>query len=181
MDLTGIISVAGMGGLYKVIAQTKNGLLVESISDGKRQPVYSTSKVSALDDISIYGQNDDIPLKSAFKAIRDSSTGVSVPGGKDSNDQIKKAFSAFIPEYDTDRVYASDMKKVFTWYSILLEKGLLVDSVKEEEQSEESTAEKAKAEKITAKPKAKEVSKSSTPKASSKAMAKTPTVRKTGG
>jgi hypothetical protein len=181
MDLSGIISVAGMGGLYKVIAQTKNGLLVESISDGKRVPVYSTSKVSALEDISIYGQSDDIPLKDVFRSIRDSKSGIAVPSTKDSNNQMKDAFAAFVPSFDEDRVYASDMKKVFVWYSILNDKGLLVEKEVSDENTADEASEKPKAEKAAAKPKAKEVTKTASPKASSKAMAKTPTVRKTGG
>ncbi len=180
MDLSGIISVSGMGGLYKVIAQTKSGLLVESIGDGKRLPVYSTSKVSALEDISIYGQSDDIPLKEVFRSIRDSKSGASIPTTKDSGSQIKDAFAAFVPEFDEDRVYASDMKKVFGWYSILNDKGMLTDT-EAETSSDDSQGDKPKAEKVVAKTKAKEATKTASPKASSKGMAKTTTVRKTGG
>ena len=177
MDLSGIISVTGMSGLYKVISQTKSGLIVESLTDGKRLPVYSSSKLSSLDDISIYGQGDDIPLKHILRSIRDSKSGTSVPTSKDSSDVIKAAFAEFVPEFDEDRVYASDMKKVFVWYSLLNEKGLLVEV---ESESEEMKSEKPKTDKAIAKPKAKEVAKTSSPKASSKGMAKTSTVRKTG-
>ena len=177
MDLSGIISVTGMSGLYKVISQTKSGLIVESLIDGKRLPVYSTSKLSSLDDISIYGQGDDIPLKDILRSIRDSKSGTSVPTSKDSNDVIKAAFAEFVPEFDEDRVYASDMKKVFVWYALLNEKGLLVEV---ESESEEMKSEKPKTDKAIAKPKAKEVAKIASPKASSKGMAKTTTVRKTG-
>jgi len=177
MDLSGIISVTGMSGLYKVISQTKSGLIVESLTDGKRLPVYSSSKLSSLDDISIYGQGDDIPLKQILRSIRDSKSGTSVPTSKDSNDVIKAAFAEFVPEFDEDRVYASDMKKVFVWYSLLNEKGLLVEV---ESDSDETKSDKPKTDKALAKPKAKEVNKTSSPKASSKGMAKTSTVRKTG-
>jgi hypothetical protein len=177
MDLSGIISVTGMSGLYKVISQTKSGLIVESLVDGKRLPVYSTSKLSSLDDISIYGQGDDIPLKNILRSIRDSKSGTSVPASKDSNDAIKAAFAEFVPEFDEDRVYASDMKKVFVWYSLLNEKGLLVEV---ESDSDETKSDKPKTDKAIAKPKAKEVAKTASPKASSKGMAKTSTVRKTG-
>jgi len=177
MDLSGIISVTGMGGLYKVISQTKSGLIVESLVDGKRLPVYSTSKLSSLDDISIYGQGDDIPLKNILRSIRDSKSGTSVPTSKDSNDAIKAAFAEFVPEFDEDRVYASDMKKVFVWYTLLNEKGLLVEV---ESDSDETKSDKPKTDKAIAKPKAKEVAKTASPKASSKGMAKTSTVRKTG-
>jgi hypothetical protein len=177
MDLSGIISVTGMSGLYKVISQTKSGLIVESLVDGKRLPVYSTSKISSLDDISIYGQGDDIPLKNILRSIRDSKSGTSVPTSKDSNDAIKAAFAEFVPEFDEDRVYASDMKKVFVWYTLLNEKGLLVEV---ESDSDETKSDKPKTDKAIAKPKAKEVAKTASPKASSKGMAKTTTVRKTG-
>jgi hypothetical protein len=177
MDLSGIISVTGMSGLYKVISQTKSGLIVESLVDGKRLPVYSTSKLSSLDDISIYGQGDDIPLKNILRSIRDSKSGTSVPTSKDSNDAIKAAFAEFVPEFDEDRVYASDMKKVFVWYALLNEKGFLVEV---ESDSDETKSDKPKTDKAIAKPKAKEVAKTASPKASSKGMAKTTTVRKTG-
>ena len=177
MDLSGIISVTGMSGLYKVISQTKSGLIVESLVDGKRLPVYSTSKLSSLDDISIYGQGDDIPLKHILRGIRDSKSGTTVPTSKDSNDVIKAAFAEFVPEFDEDRVYASDMKKVFVWFAILNDKGLLVEV---ESESDETKTDKPKTDKAIAKPKAKEVAKTASPKASSKGMAKTSTVRKTG-
>lgn len=177
MDLSGIISVSGMSGLYKVITQTKGGILVESLIDGKRQPVYSTSKVSSMEDISIYGQGDDIPLKQILRGIRDSKSGTSVPTSKDSNDVIKAAFAEFVPEYDENRVYASDMKKVFVWYTLLNEKGLLVES-ENADVVDESKSEKPKTDKAIAKPKA--INKTASPKASSKGMAKTSTVRKTG-
>jgi hypothetical protein len=177
MDLSGIISVTGMSGLYKVISQTKSGLIVESLVDGKRLPVYSSSKLSSLDDISIYGQGDDIPLKNILRSIRDSKSGTSVPTSKDSDDAIKAAFAEFVPEFDEDRVYASDMKKVFVWYTLLNEKGLLVEV---ESDSDETKSDKPKTDKAIAKPKAKEVAKTASPKASSKGMAKTTTVRKTG-
>ena len=177
MDLSGILSVTGMSGLYKVISQTKSGLIVESLVDGKRLPVYSSSKLSSLDDISIYGQGDDIPLKQILRSIRDSKSGTTVPTSKDSNDGIKAAFAEFVPEFDEDRVYASDMKKVFVWYALLNEKGLLVEV---ESESDEMKSDKPKTDKALAKPKAKELNKTSSPKASSKGMAKTSTVRKTG-
>jgi len=71
MDLSGVISIAGMSGLYKVVAQTKNGLIVESLTDKKRVPVYATNKVSTLDDVRIYSTGDDVPLKEVLQKIYD--------------------------------------------------------------------------------------------------------------
>ena len=163
-----------------MVAQTRTGLLVESLVDGKKVPVYASNKVSSLEDISIYGNSDDIPLKEILTTIRDKSNGE--PISADQKD-LKAAFAGFVPEYAEDRVYASDMKKVFGWYNLLLAKDLLKDASEEEQKAEEGD-DKPKAE-IPAIKKTpaikKEAPKTSAPKASSKGMAKTQTVRKTGG
>jgi len=180
MDVTGINSVAGMGGLYQVVAQTRTGLLVESLVDGKRVPVYASNKVSSLEDISIYGNSEDIPLKEILTAIRDKNN--AQPLEADQKD-LKAAFAGFVPEYAQERVYASDMKKVFGWYNLLLSKDLLIDAPEAEQKAEDGD-DKPKAEIPAAKKTAavkKETPKTSAPKASSKGMAKTQTVRKTGG
>lgn len=178
MDLSGIISVSGMGGLYKVVSQTRNGLMIESLSDGKRLPVFSTNKISALEDISIYGVNEDIPLKEVFASIKASGK-TEFPGAKDSTKVISAAFAEVLPSYDADRVYVSDMKKVFGWFQVLEAKGLLEASEADSElavNEDVKPIEKvAKKEAVKAKPKA-----TSAPKATSKGMAKTSTVRKTG-
>ena len=178
MNLTGIIAVSGLSGLYKVIAQTRNGLLAESLADGKRQPVYSSDKVSALEDISIYGQSEDIPLKEVLKSIREKIGGRELPGPKADPKEIRSLFASCLPEYAEDRVYTSDMKKVFLWYSLLDAKGLL--DAEPEEDAEKNVDLAAPAPKVPS-VKQKETAKTSAPKASSKGMAKTQTVRKTGG
>jgi hypothetical protein len=177
MDLSGIISVSGMGGLFKVLTQTRNGLMIESLLDGKKQPVFSSHKISALEDISIYGMQDDIPLKEVFKAIKDSNT-TSFPESKDSDAKFIEAFAKMLPNYDADRVYVSDMKKVLTWYQLLESKGMLETT--EDSDTSETSSKAADKTKTTAKQKPKEAVKTSAPKASSKGMAKTSTVRKTG-
>jgi hypothetical protein len=178
MDLSGIISVSGMGGLYKVISQTRNGLMIESLSDGKRMPVFSTHKISALEDISIYGLHDDIPLKDVFEAIKKANP-TDLPSAKDENHVVNEAFEKFVPNYDEGRVYVSDMKKVFTWYGILQEKGLL--DAPEKNEGDEKPVSVDKELKPAKAQVNKQAAKTSAPKASSKGMAKTTTVRKTGG
>jgi hypothetical protein len=180
MDLSGIISVSGMGGLYKVLSQTRNGLMIESLLDGKKLPVFSSHKISALEDISIYGMQDDIPLKEVFTAIKASKT-TEFPEAKDSEARIKEAFAALLPSYDADRVYVSDMKKVFGWFQLLESKGMLEATEEVVEENAEGTTKSADKAKSASKPKPKEVAKNSAPKASTKGMAKTATVRKTGG
>jgi hypothetical protein len=182
MNLKGIISVSGMSGLYKILAQTKNGLIAESLVDGKRQPIYSNDKVSSLEDISIYGNNEDIPLKEVFKSIKEKLSGTNVPDGKTDPKEMRSVFASCVPHFAEDRVYTSDIKKVFSWYTLLNNSGIL-DLAEEEEASDNASGEEMPKEIPAAKKspiKQKDTVKSSAPKASTKGMAKTQTVRKTG-
>ena len=129
--LKGILSISGYSGLFKLIAESKNNIIVESLETGKRMPVYSSSKISALDDIAIYSSDGDIPLKDVLKAIYDKENGGRSVGHKSPADKLKKYFGEVLPAYDRDRVYVSDIKKVMLWYGILLEKGLLNFTEKE--------------------------------------------------
>src|SRR5689334_3170999 len=112
MDISGIISIAGMSGLFKVVAQTKNGLIVESLIDKKRVPAYASHKVSALEDVSIYSTGDDVPLKEVFQKIYDKEKGKPAIDHKSPDAELKKYFKAAFAEYDEERVYVSDIKKV---------------------------------------------------------------------
>ncbi|CAN5432763.1 DUF5606 domain-containing protein [soil metagenome] len=134
MDLSGIISIAGMGGLFKVIAQTKNGLIVESLIDKKRVQAFSTHKISALEDVSIYSTGEDVPLKDVFQKIYDKEKGAACIDHKSADAELKKYFKATFAEYDEERVYASDIKKVLSWYNSLQVNGLL--EKKEEEETD---------------------------------------------
>ncbi len=185
MNLSGIISIAGMSGLYKVIAQTKNGLIVESLADKKRVPVYATHKVSTLEDVRIYSTGDEVPLREVLQKIFDKEKGaVTSLDPKASDADLRKYFKAAFAEYDEERVYTSDIKKVLSWYNILHKEGLL-DKKEEKADTEEKTKEekpklKAGAEgKTTSKTaKAKEAKPKAVKTASSKV--KTQGVRKTG-
>jgi hypothetical protein len=156
--LEGILSISGQSGLYKLITQAKNGIIVESFDTQKRMPVYSNAKVSALEDIAIFTSGEEVPLKEVFKKIytvenkKESSV-----SKKATNDEIKEYFEDILPEYDKDRVYVSDMKKVLTWYNFLIEKDLLNFDEKEEVKIEEvaSTDEKPSTEAKTKVPAAK--------------------------
>ena len=137
MDLSGIIAIAGMSGLFKVIAQTKNGLIVESLIDKKRVQAFSTHKISALEDVSIYSTGDDVPLKDVFQKIYEKEKGGPCIDHKSADAELKKYFKAAFAEYDEERVYVSDIKKVLNWYNSLQKDGLL-------EKKEESEADKLK-------------------------------------
>ncbi len=134
--LKGILSISGQSGLFKLIAETKNSIIVESLITGKRIPAYSTSKISTLSDISIFTETGEILLKELFIRIQKSGKMISP---KASSNEIKAFFEEVLPEYDKDRVYVSDMKKVIQWYQTLSDLNLLVEP--EEEKTEEKKSE----------------------------------------
>lgn len=119
MDLKGIISISGMGGLYKVVAQSKNGFIVESLTDKKRFPISSTQRISALEDISMYATDEDVPLKDILKRIHDKYKDKLSVDSKSDNKQLSEFFKSVLPNYDQERVYVSDIKKLVGWYDIL--------------------------------------------------------------
>ena len=124
MDLSKILSISGKGGLFELVGQTKNGVVVESLIDGKRIPAYSNQQISALEEISIYGNDEDIPLSEIFTRIFKMENGKeSSVTTKASGAEIRDYFSDVVPEYDEERVYTSDIKKVLKWYNQLLAKG----------------------------------------------------------
>ncbi len=143
--LKGILSISGQSGLYKMVAESKNNIIVESLETLKRIPVHSTSKVSALEDIAIYTENGDVPLKDIFKAIYDKENGGAALSSKVSANELKSYFVNVVPDYDKYRVYISDIKKVLLWYNALQQKGLL--SFSEQENEEDGNVEKVGTEK----------------------------------
>ena len=143
--LKGILSISGQSGLFKMVAESKNNIIVESLETLKRIPVHSTSKVSALEDIAIYTENGDVPLKDIFKAISDKESGGPTISPKSSGNELKAYFEKIVPEYDKDRVYISDIKKVFLWYNTLQQYELL-DFSETEEESKEADSEVPKSE-----------------------------------
>ncbi|MBN2667981.1 MAG: DUF5606 domain-containing protein [Bacteroidales bacterium] len=127
MTLDGILAISGEPGLYKMVSQTKNGIIVESIETKKRIPAYASNKISSLEDIAIYTENDEVLLREVFQKIKDKTNGTQAVSHKASNNEIKDFFKTILPNYDEDRVYISDMKKVFRWYNILAENNLLIE------------------------------------------------------
>lgn len=136
--LKGILAISGHSGLFKMVAESKNSIIVESLDTKKRIPVYSTAKVSALEDIAIYTYEADVPLKDVFKTISDVEDGGAALSPKSSGNELKAYFEKVLPDYDQDRVYVSDIKKVLLWYNTLQEKDMLDFSETEEEDSSEA-------------------------------------------
>lgn len=136
--LKGILAISGQPGLFKLVAEAKNSIIVESLLTGKRMPAYATSKVSSLEDIAIFTQTGEVALKEVFKKIMEKENGNEI-AKKDSGNELKAYFQEILPEYDQNRVYTSDMKKVIQWYNLLQKHNLLI--VEEEPVEEEKTEE----------------------------------------
>ncbi len=161
MDLSNILAIAGKSGLFKVMSQTKNGVIVESLEDGKKMPVFANSRSSALEDISVFTVNEDLPLKDVFKKIFDKANGGKAIDTKADKNEMLKFFEEVLPEFDKDRVYVSDIKKILSWYNLLVDKKLMVF---EEEKPEKKTKAKSKTEGEVSEDKKEKATKTSTKK-----------------
>ena len=139
MDLSKILSIAGKNGLFKVVSQAKNAVIVESLNDGKRFPAFGHEKMSSLEEISVFTTGEDMALKEVFKAFYEKLQGKPAIDHKSENNDLKKFFLEMVPEFDQDRVYVSDIRKMVSWYNTLLEKELL-DFTEETKDPEENEA-----------------------------------------
>ncbi|MGD9994079.1 MAG: DUF5606 domain-containing protein [Salinivirgaceae bacterium] len=141
--LKDILAISGQPGLYKLVSNTKNGIIVENLETKKRMPAYATSKVSALNDIAIYTvDGEDKPLIEVFNNIRNKENGGQAIESKSSNDELKAYFETIMPEYDQERVYVSDMKKVVQWYN-LIQKLDMLHLLDEKEETENNSSEES--------------------------------------
>ena len=123
MELKEILAISGQPGLYKYVAQSMRGVIVESLIDGKRMNASATSRVSALTEISMFTEGEDIALADVFTNIWNYTGGKQAISHKESAERVKEEFAKVLPEYDRDRVHVSDMKKCFAWYNLLVEAG----------------------------------------------------------
>ena len=123
MELKEILAISGQPGLYKYVAQSTRGVIVESLVDGRRLNASASSKVSALTEISMYTEGDDIPLAEVFTRIYAHTGGKEAISHKESPEKLRAAFGEVIPEFDRDRVHASDIKKCFSWFNTLVAAG----------------------------------------------------------
>lgn len=136
-----ILSIAGRPGLFKLVNQGKNMLIVESLSTGKRTPAYAHDKVVSLGDISIYTPESDVPLKEIFETIKEKNSGAAVDYKKMSETELREYFGEILPDYDRERVYTTDIRKVFAWYNELISAG--ITEFKDKEIAEDEAAEAA--------------------------------------
>ena len=135
MDLSKILSVTGKSGLFKLLSHNKSSFIVESLTDGKRLPVFPNDGVATLDNISIFTEDEDVPLQEVLLSIYKKENGAQASVDVSDSKALKAYFAEVLPNYDKERVYVSNMKKVVLWYNQLVEKGL-IDDKKEEKKVE---------------------------------------------
>ena len=139
MEFKDVLAISGMPGLYKYVAQSKNGIIVEGLADGRRMNASATSRVSALSEISMYTEGEDIPLAEVFTRMYAYTEGKEALSHKESADKLKAYFGEVLPEWDRERVHVSDIKKALSWFNILVAAGMTEFKLPEEveEQAEE--------------------------------------------
>jgi hypothetical protein len=124
MDFKEILAISGFGGLFKYLSQGRNGIIVEGLEDKKRMNAFAHYKVSSLNDIAIFCDSGEVSLKKIFKKIFEKENGGQAFNGKIDEKKLKTYFEEILPDYDREKVYVSDIKKVIIWYNILLRNGI---------------------------------------------------------
>ena len=138
MSLDKILSIGGKSGLYKLVTQTRSGFVAESLFDGKKITVGLRSNVSVLSEIAIYTLEKEVPLREVFLRIQVKEKGKKTEiSHKEEKIKLEEYFFEILSDYDEDRVYASDIKKVIQWYNILHENGIVDFSEKKDDDSSE--------------------------------------------
>lgn len=133
-----ILAIAGKPGLYKLISQGKNMLVVEALQTGKRTPAYNHEKIISLGDIAMFTDSDEVPLNEVFQSIQKLENGAKASvSTKDDDATLREYLSKVLPDFDRERVYTSDIKKLISWYNILIENGYTDFTEVEEEQPTE--------------------------------------------
>jgi len=140
MDLKEILSVSGKPGLFKTIAQTKTGVIIESLIDGKRLQAFASDKISSLGEISIFTKDEDLPLREVFRLIQEKNSDQPAPDAKTDDNALKAFFESILPDYDRERVYVSHMRKLVQWYNLLIANGITDFSVPAEEAEADSAS-----------------------------------------
>lgn len=135
-----ILAVSGKPGLYKLVSKGNNLLIIESLVDKKRMPAYARDKVISLGDISIYTDEDEVSISEVLTAIREKEKGekVSIDLSKAQPDDLRVYFTEVLPNFDRERVYPSDIKKVLKWYELLMANDITDFSKKEEDKEEDN-------------------------------------------
>lgn len=155
--LKNILSITGKPGLYKLVSRGNNMLIVESLIDGKRMPTYARDKIVSLAEVSMFTTGDDIALSEVLTKVgeKEGLKVASIDPKKADNDAMRAYFAEVLPDFDRDRVYPTDIRKLVQWYNILINAGITDFTTKEEEGDEETvTVEEKKQETKKPAPKA---------------------------
>jgi hypothetical protein len=141
MDFTKILSISGKSGLFKVVSQLKNAVLVESLTDKKRFPAFAHDKISSMEEIAVFTVGEAKPLKEIFKTLYENKEGKPTIDPKTGDKELKEYFLTLVPDYDQDRVYISDIRKIISWYNLLVENQLLdfTEKAEDEKKDEDKT------------------------------------------
>lgn len=137
-----ILSISGRPGLFKLVSQGKNMLIVESLADKKRVPAYAKDKVISLGDIAIYTTETEIPLHEVLTSVKEKEQGQKIAQLPGNADKLRAYMAEVLPEFDRERVYPSDIKKLLSWYNILIGAGMTEFTPEEKEAAEEQKEEK---------------------------------------
>ncbi len=140
MALKDIMAISGHSGLFKFLSQGRQGIIVEALADGKRSSVSASAKASTLSDIAIFTNDGETPLKEILKKIREVENGAQSINPKSDDKELRAYFEKIVPDFDKERVYTSDIRKVFTWYNQLQALNML-ELLDEKEEKEEPAAE----------------------------------------
>lgn len=124
MELDKIMSISGKPGLYELKAQSRGGFVAESLLDGKKISVNLRHNVSLLSEIAIYTYSEEVPIREIFKKLKEKENGGEAINHKESRQKLEAYFSEILPDYDAERVYISDIKKIIQWYNLLISKGI---------------------------------------------------------
>ena len=140
-----ILSISGKPGLYELISQGKNMLIVESLKEKKRMPAYSHEKIISLADIAIFTDEGEVPLKNVLISMKEKENGAVAPlDPKSDNKNLREYFATVLPNFDRDRVYPTDIKKIISWYNLLIETGKSEFFEETEEKAEEQKEQETK-------------------------------------
>ena len=147
-----ILAVTGKSGLFRLVSRGNNMLIIESLEDGKRMPTYARDKIVSLADISMFTTSDDKPLNEVLIALQQKQDGKPVDFDikKADNDTLRSFFAEVLPDFDRDRVYPSDIRKLLLWYNLLLKAGVSDFTEKEEDTEEDAVTVEKKEEKHVA-------------------------------
>lgn len=148
MDLKDILSISGYGGLFRFVSQGRNGVIVENLIDKKRMNANSALRISGLEDIAVFTDEKEVSLKEVFRIIFRKENGGATIDSKSSNEKLKQYFEEILPNYDKEKVYISDIKKIFSWYTILVGEKLIDLEEDKEEVAGETKVEEVPAEEV---------------------------------